>query len=476
MANGNDPANIAYIIVDNGFYYVAYKEKAKVPEVVVSSKGIANGLSEEYNDGWDFGPDSYNPNSTASIPYTQTSGIQEAWNYALSNIINYSEASALYYIPEIHYVGGKYDIYETVTIEPPILTIGGKTYTIGNIIMKGSGSMNPYFINHVTTDYMFKLVATSSSVINTNIQVDNMQFQNAPGVTGYGHLSIVTPAGSNTFQSINLDVNGSTSQAPVIVDGSLSIILFNYELYNNESSTQPSSIFQTNGMLSATGCTFNGDTIWAQNIISIDGSKVNYAGSSDYGIIIQNVSTVYGAVPTSQVSITNSYMVFPIGVGINIGKVLVSGSMLAQSGTPAGLFIGLTSGLTIESIIFRHNSVYEYFNGEALAPISSNLTVNEFRYDNIIGNTTLYSEILPVPTTPTVPSSGTAQQNTNSYAVKVYVNGGALTEVQITINGTSYKVYSNSTASAVYEGFTLPAGASITLTYSTAPTWSWVPE
>ena len=51
MASGNDPANVAYIIVDNGFYYVAYKEKVKVPEIVVSSKGVANGLSEEYNDG-----------------------------------------------------------------------------------------------------------------------------------------------------------------------------------------------------------------------------------------------------------------------------------------------------------------------------------------------------------------------------------------------------------------------------------------
>ena len=82
MASGNDPTNIPYIIAENGFYYVAYKEKVKVPEIVVSAKGVANGLSEEYNDGWDFGPDSYDPNSTASIPYTQTSGIQEALTYA----------------------------------------------------------------------------------------------------------------------------------------------------------------------------------------------------------------------------------------------------------------------------------------------------------------------------------------------------------------------------------------------------------
>ena len=77
--------NIPYIIAENGFYYVAYKEKVKVPEVVVSAKGVANGLSEEYNDGWDFGPDSYNPNSTANTPYTQTSGILEAVNYSYGN-------------------------------------------------------------------------------------------------------------------------------------------------------------------------------------------------------------------------------------------------------------------------------------------------------------------------------------------------------------------------------------------------------
>ena len=76
--------NIPYIIAENGYYYVAYKEKAKVPEIVVSAKGVANGLSEEYNDGWDFGPDSYDPNSTAKIPYTETSGAQEACEYSFA--------------------------------------------------------------------------------------------------------------------------------------------------------------------------------------------------------------------------------------------------------------------------------------------------------------------------------------------------------------------------------------------------------
>ena len=79
MAN----ASIPYIIAEDGFYYVAYKEKVHTPEIVVSAKGVANGLSEEYNDGWDFGPDSYSPTSTSAIPYTETSGVQEAVQYKI---------------------------------------------------------------------------------------------------------------------------------------------------------------------------------------------------------------------------------------------------------------------------------------------------------------------------------------------------------------------------------------------------------
>ena len=384
-----------------------------------------------------------------STPKTTTAGIQEAWNYALSTILSYSDTSALYYIPEIKYRGGKYDIYSTVKINPPIITKNGNTYTIGNLIMKGQGSMSPYFINHVTSDYMIKLEATSSNVINTNIQVDNLQFQNASGVTGYGHLSIVTPSGKNVFQSLNLDVNGGTSQAPIIVDGCNGIVLLNYELYNNESSTSPGSIFQTNGVFSAFGCLFNGDTIWAQDIISINGSKIDWTGASDYGIIVQYSSSVFSSAAVSQVSITTSDLAFPIGVGINIGKILINGCMLAAAGTPAAMFIGLSTGLTIESVIFKHNSVYEYFNGLALPALSSNLTINEFRYDNIVGNTTLYKEILPVPTiSANPPASGTVYQNTNPYNIRL--------KIPIT--------YNPSTSAAA----TLATGISSTSTVSTS--------
>ena len=81
MAN-NDPVLIPYVIQEGSFWYVAYKERNPFSNgITVSAKGIANHTSEEINDGADFGPDSYNPSVTSGVPLTQTSGLQEAYNY-----------------------------------------------------------------------------------------------------------------------------------------------------------------------------------------------------------------------------------------------------------------------------------------------------------------------------------------------------------------------------------------------------------
>jgi len=56
----------------------------KLPYVTVSAKGMSNGLSDIPNDGFDFGPDTLLGTSSKGLygpPYTQTSGIQEAYNY-----------------------------------------------------------------------------------------------------------------------------------------------------------------------------------------------------------------------------------------------------------------------------------------------------------------------------------------------------------------------------------------------------------
>jgi hypothetical protein len=64
---------------------------------------------------------------------------------------------------------------------------------------------------------------------------------------------------------------------------------------------------------------------------------------------------------------------------------------------------------------------------------------------------------------PSVPASGTPVSNPTSVPVTVVISGGTMSNV--VINGVSV-----GTGAGTY---TLPPGASITLTYSVAPTWTW---
>ena len=61
-----------------GFFPDMWKNIKGKPYITVSSKGLANGQSEYFNDGADFGPDSLQADGTL----TTTAGIQEAWDYA----------------------------------------------------------------------------------------------------------------------------------------------------------------------------------------------------------------------------------------------------------------------------------------------------------------------------------------------------------------------------------------------------------
>jgi hypothetical protein len=68
-------------------------------------------------------------------------------------------------------------------------------------------------------------------------------------------------------------------------------------------------------------------------------------------------------------------------------------------------------------------------------------------------------------TTPAVPASTVAQFNPNGFPVSVTVTGGTVTG--ISVNGTT----TGQTSGTVV----VPAAGTITLTYSAAPTWTWLP-
>jgi hypothetical protein len=455
--------NIPYIIAEDGYYYVAYKEKVKVPEIVVSSKGVANGLSEEYNDGWDFGPDSYSPTSTSAIPYTKTSGIQEAWNYAVSVAVNYNItlssilAPAYYFIPEIHLLSGVFIIKKGINLSSSL--------KIQNFKLTGDQSMSPYIVME-TNDGLFTF--DPSTFANTNLEIDNIAPLTAPGYTpayiikaDFSSVNTYT----NLFQSYNLDTGGEFQQG-IVLNSVIQVNLYNYQTYcpNGDSFTNIDLINYYGGQL---------------------GGGVGLITSSSYPHTYNNVK---------QIAIYSGHDILPISLENMYGYLSIYDSKITSITLNATTLNTLTiidcnhtikatnpmiseaSAFSVISLLFVRgldtgytSDLQFYLNDTSL------LSIGELDIKGMYNPNNLELPSLS-PSTPSVPASGTAQQNTNAYAVKAYVNGGAITEIQITINGTAYTVYSNSTASAVYEGFTLPAGASITLTYSTAPTWSWLPE
>jgi len=120
------------------------------------------------------------------------------------------------------------------------------------------------------------------------------------------------------------------------------------------------------------------------------------------------------------------------------------------------------------------NATFGGFMGSAGATVSnpSALFVDLDNTFNLSGINLPYPSI----TTPAVPSSGTAQSNTYPYPVEAYISGGSATAVQVTRGGSTYTVWSSSTAAAIPPLLVrLEPGDSITLTYSTAPSWVWLP-
>ena len=74
-------------------------------------------------------------------------------------------------------------------------------------------------------------------------------------------------------------------------------------------------------------------------------------------------------------------------------------------------------------------------------------------------------------TTPAVPASTVAVTNTTGVAVVAYIVGGTLTV--ITVGGVATGITAAAAAGAAYPILLAP-GQTIAITYTGAPTWTWI--
>ena len=445
-----------YIIQTDGYWFVeAHDVDPSKGYISVSAKGIVNGLSNQPNDGADFGPDTYDPNYSGSgIPYTSTTGIAEAWNYAFSAAKSYPQASGQYLMPPIQLLDGFFEIKKQVLLSPSVRIMNPK--------MIGLGSMSTY-VGWNFDDAAILIDHTNPNIVYSNIELGYMQpiaetgtgsnssFFSAPYVSG-------DPAyQTNPFQSYDLDFSNTFSGiAGLYLTGMKSIICYNLQSYD--------------------GGTYGG--LYCDNTQE---TVAIYGGIAGAGAYISNVSYAYvdfdGTLNTLDLNNVSSLIIPSFGIynGINLhgntGLITIltmSSGETAYAGGKAMFQLSGVSSATVDGLVVG------YFNGsyaQTYNLVSGNVTVKNVRVHNVelVSGASL-SGWHNTPSTPSVPASGTAQSNSNPYPVNVYLYGGTVTVIDYTPSGGSSTQVGTTGPATVR----LNPGDSITLTYSAAPTWNWV--
>ena len=457
-----------------GFFPDMWKNITGKPYITVSSKGLANGLSEYFNDGADFGPDSLQADGSL----TQTSGIQEAWNYALSTayyaVPTTGSPTAGLMPPEVRLLDGVFTVNEKIVIS-------GGSKQIASLKMSGNGGITTDIICNVSDDYALEIDPDTTQ--GTGVVFSNFSFDFLSGTTCLGF--------------VNWNFTSEPTSEPWIIWHDFNSGSASAGTYSNFLGSD------TSGVTGLFGAYITGN-VASSNPIYVSAATLYFTGASTgMGINTGNSSIIYLYSPrevtlgnnASEVTIIN-----PEGT-VNIGTTSssnVTGNILIRGLNNVNVVMNtnISGSLTIKNVLWTISTTILTANSNSVNSLKiKNVWTNQSSVPLTDG--TLYtsspnidvkiSDLFPIanftnipvntPTTPSVPASGTAQQNTNSYAVDAYVYGGTVTEIQITKNGTAYTVFSNSTGLALSgQSYKLNPGDSITITYTTAPDWDWLSD
>ena len=444
---------------------VVYSSEINDGNVHVTSKGIINGLSVLPNDGkGGFGPDT-TKGATApgqyGSPYSETIGNQEAINYGIANNV------------KVKVLAGVYKF--TGPNPSPSLGSNFVFLTIPNTGSYGidiEGEVDTNLLGN-TYGVIWDLESLPSPTTNNSWYA--FGFENAiANVTGFislKNVTILTPQnvgfvfGQSCDGSVYENIYGSASSvatlsnsAGFVIDGYLTNISWANNLFANNiyNGYWVSHSHLTAGTLNASNC----QIALAINIITNENSLGSVILKLNTGNCGTQIMAYPGGTPTTSAK----------------AHIVQINDFTTPYNSPVTLGIDFDDSsnlLSVDIDVFNHpNQETSTSNYNWLLP-----TYNGGQYirvHNIMGIT---GKLYFAPTTPSVPTSATAQENTNPYAVDVYVYGGDVTEIQITKGGTAYTVFSVSTAIAMSgQAYKLNPGDSITVTYSTAPTWEWLSD
>ena len=304
---------------------------------------------------------------------------------------------------------------------------------------------------------------------NTNCRIINNKVLNSGGIgiNGQGTGTIVsgnTVAGSGT---IGIAMSGSVSNTvadnvvTTSADNGIDIgQSFHMTVIGNTVNGALSGLDMD--MAGAAAGTYCGNSFVANTLLAC----------TDAGITLTSNNGVVGCVVQGNTIDT------PTSGGIwltNIGRTVVNGNVVYNS--PNGVALTGASHLTVSEneflddrggssvlVAVHYNSgcSYNTFTGNDFSLVHA-ITSGGIPATDIYRGNPGYNPVGHAVAQPVVPSTTVAATNTTNVDCTVFVNGGTVTVVAI----------GGSTTGQVAGAFRVPAGQTITLTYSIAPTWQW---
>ena len=236
-----------------------------------------------------------------------------------------------------------------------------------------------------------------------------------------------------------------------------------------------------------------GGIIFNDNLLSTLSTNNTFTNlvsmNNKYGCGMALISNGYNTF--KNVTLYNNYK---LGINVEGNNIMINGMYLVDN-SGIGLNYSGDNNNTISNV-FIYDDLTTHVQTTAVyiygpAGPFNNVLFSSFNIPNFAGLTSIGGQSSPlyvtikdsyIPglsvSTPAIPTSGTSVQNEYSpFPIKIYLYGGTVTEIQLTKNGTAYTVFSNATGLALSgQSYILNPGDSITLTYTAAPTWLWLPD
>ena len=377
------------------------------PYITVSAKGMINGLSNIPNDGADFGPDT---TKGATAPgqyggaYTSTVGIQEALNYVYAEYQNNGIARPVKILASGPFAVSMI-ISETILIPNTRIVIEGEGSLYNGTMIQGN---------------MLPLMALAEPTQQYQaVVIKNLVLQYTGGSTSGYVLDLLNSGNSNWFRVEHILIAKNNAGAGAIrMDGCT-------QSYINDMIT--TGVAGTSSWISGSDAVNIYNSVLIDNFNLEGESQVTFFRDLIYGQI-QYTFTSYSATLLFMgcflANVTNYdiAIIIPSTVNGGISSLTLSGCYFTggnSSGNPPE-YIHTDIASSNSYLIVTIDGIEGQNNNGVNIPLIDNYTnvvLKGYEKLDISGFT------LPSVTTPSVPSSGTAQENTNPYAVDVYAYG-----------------------------------------------------